>query len=164
MTVGFFPATVMPDPDWWQALWPQPGQVLVDLGVAPGTETAVDLCCGDGLFTAPLARLARHVVALDIDPQMLARARKKVAAVSNAGTCDFVEGDANDIARLVSRPADLVLMVNTFHGVPDKARLATGVAAVLSRLYKQRWFKNSHEIWRSAPRRSVCEGCLRCQA
>lgn len=47
MTTGFFPATVMPNPDWWQALWPQPGRVLADLAIAPGTEMAVDLCCGD---------------------------------------------------------------------------------------------------------------------
>ncbi len=131
MTAESFPATVMPDPDWWQALWPQPGQVLAGLGIAPGTGMAVDLCCGDGLFTAPLARLARHIVAIDNDPRMLALAREKVAAVSDAGACDFVEGDAYDIARLVRRPADLVLIANTFHGVPDKARLARGIAAVL---------------------------------
>ena len=23
---GFFPATAKPDPDWWQALWPQPSK------------------------------------------------------------------------------------------------------------------------------------------
>ena len=131
MTVGFFPATAMPDPDWWQTLWPQPTQVLADLEVAPGTETAVDLCCGDGLFTAPLARLAQYVVAIDIDPRMLARAREKVVAVSDAGTCEFIEGDAYDVARLVSRSADVMLIANTFHGVPDKTRLARGVAAVL---------------------------------
>jgi len=89
MTAESFPATVMPDPDWWQALWPQPGQVLAGLGIAPGTGMAVDLCCGDGLFTAPLARLARHIVAIDNDPRMLALAREKVAAVSDAGACDF---------------------------------------------------------------------------
>lgn len=131
MTEGFFPATVMPDPDWWQALWPQPGQVLADLGVKPDTETAVDLCCGDGLFTAPLARLARYVAAIDIDPRMLARAREKVAAVGSAGTCEFIAGDAYDIAGLVQDTANVVLIANTFHGVPDKARLAGGVAAVL---------------------------------
>ena len=131
MTVGFFSATVMPDPDWWQALWSEPGQVLADLGVACGTKTAVDLCCGDGLFTAPLARLVRYVAAIDIDPQMLARAREKVAAVGSAETCEVIAGDAYDIARLVQGTADVVLIANTFHGVPDKARLAAGVATVL---------------------------------
>jgi hypothetical protein len=36
MIVGFFPATTMPDADWWQALWPDPPKVLVEMGVAPG--------------------------------------------------------------------------------------------------------------------------------
>ena len=28
MSVRLFPATAMPDPDWWQALWPRPGEVI----------------------------------------------------------------------------------------------------------------------------------------
>ena len=43
MTVGFFPATTMPDANWWQALWPDPAKVLVEMGVEPGM--VVDLCC-----------------------------------------------------------------------------------------------------------------------
>ena len=57
MTKGFFPATSMPDPEWWQALWPDPGEVLRALGLGPGLAV-VDLCCGEGRFTLPLARLA----------------------------------------------------------------------------------------------------------
>ncbi len=128
---GFFPATSMPDPDWWHALWPRPGQVLADLGITPGMEMAVDLCCGDGLFTAPLTRLARHVVAIDIDPRMLELAREHVVLAGNAAACDFIRGDAYDLARMLCRPADLVLIANTFHGVPEKPRLARAAAAVL---------------------------------
>src|SRR5262245_17245156 len=126
---GFFPATAMPDTDWWEALWPQPEKVLADLGIAPSMEV-VDLCCGDGLFTAPLARMVAHVIAIDIDPNMLDAARKKVATV-NAHNCDFVEGDAYDVAEFVQRPVDFVLMANTFHGVPDKSALARAVVDVL---------------------------------
>jgi hypothetical protein len=36
MIVGFFPATTMPDADWWQSLWPDPAQVLAEMGVEPG--------------------------------------------------------------------------------------------------------------------------------
>jgi ubiquinone/menaquinone biosynthesis C-methylase UbiE len=128
-TRGFFPGTGMPDADWWEALWPQPAKVLADLGIEPGIE-AVDLCCGDGLFTAPLARMVRHVVAIDIDPEMLGTARSKVAdaAISN---CEFFQGDAYALADFVRRPVEFVLMANTFHGVPDKPRLARTVAAIL---------------------------------
>ena len=56
---GSFPATAMPDSDWWEALWPRPGEVLAELGLEPDMEV-VDLCCGDGLFTAPLARMVQR--------------------------------------------------------------------------------------------------------
>jgi hypothetical protein len=65
---GFFAATAMPDPDWWQALWPEPEKVFAALGIPSGLEV-VDLCCGDGLFTVPLARMSRHVTGIDIDPR-----------------------------------------------------------------------------------------------
>src|SRR6516225_5196356 len=78
MIVGFFPASTMPDADWWQALWPDPAKVLAEMGVKPG-GVAIDLCCGDGLFTVPLARIAKRVYAIDIDPVMLDRARALVA-------------------------------------------------------------------------------------
>ena len=60
MIVGCFPATTMPDADWWQALWLDPPKILVEMGVEPGM-VAVDLCCGDGLFTVPLAHIAKRV-------------------------------------------------------------------------------------------------------
>jgi SAM-dependent methyltransferase len=88
MIVGFFPATTMPDADWWQALWPDPVTVLVEMGVRPGM-VVVDLCCGDGLFTAPLARIVDSVYAIDIDPAMLDRARALVAA-AGATNCHLV--------------------------------------------------------------------------
>lgn len=129
MLEGFFPATAMPDPGWWQALWPQPGEVLAKLGIERGGD-AVDLCCGDGLFTIPLASTARRVFAIDLDPEMadLAQARAAAAGVAN---CAFVVGDAYDLAGFAPAPVDFVLIANTFHGVPDKARLARAVAVVL---------------------------------
>ena len=128
MIEGFFPATAMPDPDWWEALWPRPGEVLAELCLQPHMEV-VDLCCGDGLFTAPLARMVQHVVAIDLDRRMLDLAQAKVAA-AGAENCEFIECDAYDVAALVSR-VDFVLMANTFHGVPEKERLARAVAAIL---------------------------------
>lgn len=130
MLRGFFLGTAMPDPDWWQALWPRPDEALAKFGIESDAE-AVDLCCGDGLFTIPLARMARHVVAIDLDPEMveLARARAKAAGVTN---CAFIVGDAYDLGELVTpKSEDFVLIANTFHGVPDKARLARAVVTVL---------------------------------
>ena len=129
MIVGFFTATTMPDADWWQVMWPHPEKVLVEMGVRPGM-VAVDLCCGDGLFTAPLACIADRVYAIDIDPVMLDRARVRVAEVG-ATNCDFVPADAMTVDAIVPELVDYIFLANTFHGVPDQRGLARGVAAAL---------------------------------
>ena len=129
MIVGFFPATTMPDGDWWQALWPDPVKVLVEMGVQPGMAV-VDLCCGDGLFTAPLAGIAETVYAIDIDPAMLDRARALVAA-GGTTNCHFFVADAMTFDAVMPEPVDYVFLANTFHGVPDQLGLARAVAAIL---------------------------------
>lgn len=127
---GFFAASAMPDRDWWAALWPDPGEVLRALGIGPGM-TVVDLCCGDGYFTAPLARMVDDkVYAIDIDPQMLERARVETER-QRASVAAWICGDACDVARLVPEAVDYVLIANTFHGVPDKTGLACAVAEAL---------------------------------
>jgi SAM-dependent methyltransferase len=129
MIVGFFPATTMPAADWWQALWPDPAEVLVKMGVRPGA-VAVDLCCGDGLFTAALAAIASRVYAIDIDTAVLDRARARVAA-AGAANCDFAVADAMAVDAVVPEPVDYVFLANTFHGVPDQPRLARAITVTL---------------------------------
>ncbi|CAM5277721.1 2-methoxy-6-polyprenyl-1,4-benzoquinol methylase, mitochondrial [Afipia felis] len=120
----------MPDRDWWTALWPDPVNVLRQLGIRPDM-TVLDLCCGDGYFTAPLAKLvAGKIYALDLDPTMIKKAKAEVAR-QGASVLRWLTADARQIAELVPEPVDYVLMANTFHGVPDQAGLAHTVKAVL---------------------------------
>lgn len=125
-----FPATLMPDANWWQALWSDPLAVLERVGFETGM-IAVDLCCGDGHFTAPMSALLQgRVYAVDLDPNMLARARSAVEA-AGAPDCTWIEGDARDMARLVPEPVDIVFIANTFHGVPDQTALARSAVEIL---------------------------------
>jgi len=126
---GFFKGTEMPTTGWWQALWPDPAGVLTKIGVGPEMEV-IDLCCGDGWFTLPIAGLARHVTAIDIDRQLLDAAAQRLAE-NDLDNCTFLEGDAYDVAKLVARPADFVLMANVFHGVGERTRLARAVFTAL---------------------------------
>ena len=125
---GFFKGTEMPS-GWWAALWPDPGAVVAQVGIAAGMEV-VDLCCGDGWFSLPIAKVARRVTCIDIDRAMLDAARARLAenAIAN---CDFAEGDAYGVDKLVARPVDFVFLANAFHGVPEKTRLARAVANAL---------------------------------
>jgi len=120
----------MPDAGWWEALWPDPARVLTDSGLMDGAR-AVDLCAGTGWFTLPMARMARHVAAVDIDGAMLKVARRRLADAGLAN-CDFAEADAYDLANVVPAAVDFVFLANAFHGVPDRPRLAAAVAGILT--------------------------------
>jgi SAM-dependent methyltransferase len=126
---GFFKGTEMPTAGWWEALWPDPAMVLSQVGITAGMDV-IDLCSGDGWFTLQIGKLARHVTAIDIDRKLLDVTRVRLAE-SGIANCDFVEGDAYDIDRLVPRPAEFVFMANAFHGVPERTRLARAVANAL---------------------------------
>lgn len=126
---GFFQGTEMPIAGWWEALWPDPAGVLAAVGVTPGMDV-IDLCSGDGWFTLQIAKVARHVIAIDIDPNLLEVARHRLSE-SGVTNCDFVAGDAYEIAKLAPVPVDFVYMANAFHGVPDRPRLSRSVRAVL---------------------------------
>jgi ubiquinone/menaquinone biosynthesis C-methylase UbiE len=117
----------MPSDDWRKTLWPSLGKVLAAVRVSPGTRVAVDLCCGDGLFTEPLTRVARRVIAIDIDPAMIERARVRLAKAN----CEFVIGDAYRVRNAVDVRADVIFMANAFHGFAEKRRLARAVATAI---------------------------------
>ncbi len=90
----------------------------------------VDLCSGDGWFTLQIARIVRHVTAIDLDAKLLEVARARLAE-SGMANCSFVVGNAYDIASLVPQAVDFVFLANAFHGVPDRLRLARAVRETL---------------------------------
>ena len=126
---GFFKGTEMPTAGWWEALWPDPASVLAQVGVTAGMDV-VDLCSGDGWFTLQIARLVRQVTSIDIDRNFLDLAGVRLAE-NGIANCKFVEGNAYDVDKLISQPADFAFMANAFHGVPERTRLARAVANAL---------------------------------
>lgn len=121
-----FPATAMPDADWWTALWPDPDAVLEKLGVVPGMRV-LDLCCGDGHFTEALARRVGpdgQVFALDLHPTLLSKAQQRLEKAGLSHRVTWIHADACAMAQELPHDVDFVLIANTFHGVPDKAALA----------------------------------------
>src|SRR5256714_13717183 len=122
MLPGFFQGTGMPEPCFWDALWPDPAKVIRDVGISTGM-VVVDLCSGDGLFTLQLSKIVREVIAIDIDDKLLERARVRLAK-SGLTNCVFIEANAYDIANVVRDRVDYVFLSNVFHGVPDRPHLA----------------------------------------
>jgi ubiquinone/menaquinone biosynthesis C-methylase UbiE len=64
---------------------------------ADATKRALDLACGPGIVTAELAALAREVVAFDLTPQMLAKARERCTK-ANLQNVTFKEGSATNLS------------------------------------------------------------------
>lgn len=124
-----FPATVMPDDDWWHALWNDPHQVLEKVGIRSGMSV-VDLCCGNGHFTRPLCELVNpgRVIGVDLDETLL---NVTVDLCRPFDNFTPVLADARELGQLIKPPVDHVFIANTFHGVPDKTGLARAVHAVL---------------------------------
>ncbi|MFH8804308.1 class I SAM-dependent methyltransferase [Streptomyces sp. NPDC017936] len=60
----------------------------------PRGSRVLDLCCGPGVFTVPLARLGHDVTGVDLSPAMLERARKKSADADAHVT--YVRADARE--------------------------------------------------------------------
>jgi protein-L-isoaspartate O-methyltransferase len=125
---GFFEGTEMPTLGWWEALWPDPAGVLASVELKPGVD-AIDLCSGDGWFTLLIAKIARQVVAIDIDPTLLEVARHRLSA-GGVTNCIYRAGDAYDIAKLGGL-SDFIFMANAFHGVPDRPRLSRAIRAAM---------------------------------
>ena len=100
------------------------GAVLADnllehLGITDARSlTAVEIGCGNGRVTHRLAARFATVWALDISPEMIARAKARWQALANVR---FVVGGGADLEPVPSGSADVVLSFITLHHVTDPA-------------------------------------------
>ena len=141
-----FPGTSMPELNWWEALWPDPKGVILSFGIEPNM-VCVDLCCGYGYFTPILAQSSLRVYGLELDGELLEKARRK-SEQQNIKNCLWVQDDAMDLAALIPEKVDFILLASTFHGVPDKEALGKSMLSVLKpqgRLAVVNWHKKQQE-------------------
>lgn len=86
----------------------------------------VDIGCGEGYLTIEVARWARHVVAVDRAPAVLARA-KALAARRRATNIAFKRGELDRLP-LEDATADVALLSQALHHAPDpRAAIAEAV-------------------------------------
>jgi ubiquinone/menaquinone biosynthesis C-methylase UbiE len=99
--------------------------------VDPG-DRVIDIGCGMGYFTMPLAKLAGpkgHVTAIDIQEKMLAALRKRAA---RKGVSDIVTTHLGDSESFrYHEKADFVLLFWMFHEVPDQRALLVEIRDIL---------------------------------
>ena len=95
-----------------------PGRVIAALNIAEG-ETVADIGAGTGYFTVRLAEStpARNVYAVDIEPSMVDYIRERAEAASLDQVVGVV-ADAN--SPNLPEAVDVVLIVNTYHHIPNR--------------------------------------------
>jgi SAM-dependent methyltransferase len=98
--------------------WQMPSRVIDALQLAPG-EVVADIGAGTGYFTVRLARTPARpqVYAVDIEPAMIAHVRHRamLEGLTNV-TAVQASADGSNLPEAV----DLVLVVNTYHHIPDR--------------------------------------------
>lgn len=95
-------------------------RILDNAGVCEGC-TVLDVACGTGvLFGDYVKRGAARVTAVDLSPEMAARAAEKAAGTQITVVCGDVEDSA---AVRDSGPYDVVMVYNAFPHFPDPAGL-----------------------------------------
>lgn len=93
--------------------------ILSRLGVrVESTDDVLEIGCGLGRLTRPLAAAASHVWALDVSPEMLARAR---AQSPQLGNVTWVQGDGSSLAGIEDASMDACFSHVVFQHIPDPA-------------------------------------------
>lgn len=105
-----------------------PEAIAARIGVGP-SDVVMDFGCGPGFFTEALARKAARVIAVDVQPAMLKKARKRLG--SSAARVDFVVTADGTQLDVPTASVDLVFLAYVYHEVPESARLLSEFARTL---------------------------------
>lgn len=90
---------------------------LLGVEVSPGDEV-VEIGCGVGRVTRALAARARHVRAMDVSEQMIARARELNPELANV---EWIVGDGTSLAPVADASADVCFSFVVFQHIPEPA-------------------------------------------
>ncbi|HEY9161678.1 MAG TPA: class I SAM-dependent methyltransferase [Desulfomonilia bacterium] len=116
---------------WWlirtfdnplRRLLQKPDEILK--GLVKEGDTAVDIGCGIGYFTIPLARMvgkSGKVIAVDLQEKMLKGMEKR--AIKNSLKDRIISHKCTPDSLDVKEPADFILAFYMVHEVPDQERL-----------------------------------------
>jgi precorrin-6B methylase 2 len=111
--------------------WQNVPKILEALGIAAGT-TVADVGAGDGFFSVRLARAVGpngRVYAVDVDPRVLEKLRKRVADEQLRNVV-VTEGSAWD-PRLATATLDAALIVNSYHEMTESRAMLTNLRQAL---------------------------------
>ncbi|MBI4485237.1 MAG: class I SAM-dependent methyltransferase [Acidobacteria bacterium] len=109
--------------------WQMPAQVVQALSLKPG-EIVADVGAGTGYFTVRLAKAAAmpKVYAVDIEPSMVEHVQHRAM---HEGLKNVVAVQAGADRTNLPEPVDLVLLVDTYHHIPNRVAYFTRLKTVM---------------------------------
>jgi len=142
---GYIAAQEAPD----RAGWQKPDEILNALDIRPG-QTVCDIGAGPGYFTLRAAKRVGEggrVFAVDVEPRILdvLRTRLEKAGARNVTPVLALPGDP----LLPPGICDLVLVIDTYHHLPDRPRYLARLAGVLrpgGRIANVDWHKHKTAV------------------
>jgi len=111
-------------------VWQNPDEILNAVKIEP-SFAVVDLGCGSGYFTVPLARRVKMVYAIDVQKEMLDFLKDKIKK-QNIKNVKPLLTKPNEIP-LESDSVDLLVSVNTVHEFDDKAKIIKEMSRVVKK-------------------------------
>lgn len=122
-------AKIFDDPE--RDAWQKPAQVVVWMDVKGGMRVA-DIGAGTGYFLPHLNQAVGpkgEVLALDIEPNLVAHMKKRIAAEKMASTKAFLTDPDNP--RLEPTSVDRILIVDTWHHIENRDQYVKHLKAAL---------------------------------
>ncbi|MBP7779843.1 MAG: methyltransferase domain-containing protein [Acidobacteria bacterium] len=110
--------------------WQMPARVIEALALAPGQRVA-DIGAGTGYFSLRLARAAAapRVFAADLEPKMVEHLTRRAAA---EGLTNLTAVQASATSPNLPEPVDVVLVVDTYHHIPNRPAYFAAMKAMLA--------------------------------
>jgi SAM-dependent methyltransferase len=120
---------------WWYSRYRPPlppafVERLAERCRLDGSGRLLDLGCGTGRLTLPLARHVAEAVGLDPEPEMLAEAARQAAA-AGVGNVRWVLGGSADLPAAAPGPFRLVSIADAFHWM-DRDAVLRAVAGMVA--------------------------------
>jgi cyclopropane fatty-acyl-phospholipid synthase-like methyltransferase len=99
--------------------WQMPSRVIDALALKPGMKVA-DIGAGTGYFSMRLAKVPAGIAvfAVDVEPAMIDHLKKRAAAEKAGNVTTVLAGAASPN---LPEPVDVVLVVDTYHHLPNRA-------------------------------------------
>jgi SAM-dependent methyltransferase len=104
---------------------------MFNLAVEP-TDTVLDIGCGVGRLTRPLAAHAAHVYGIDISSEMLARARQHHGEIKSI---EWLHGDGSTLRPITDASIDVCISHVVFQHIPDP-QITMGYVREMARVLK----------------------------